>query len=149
MELTGEVGKLFAPRIFRITFPPSRRWHGLEARIWDAPAGALATMLIAAPLAAEVAAGSPRAITVHHGTAADLLIREFAPLITEWNASDGNGNPVQPDEAGLRGADFAMVMALFEEWRIGRAERPDQDDEDEEAVDLSSIPMTPVPSAPG
>jgi hypothetical protein len=146
--LTGEAGKRFAPRIFRITFPPASRWHGLEARVTDAPAEALVNLLLAAPLAGEVAAGVPSAVTQAHRVAVELLTREFAPLIDEWNADDANGNPVHPDEAGLRGREFAMVWAVFRAWRDGRGEDPEPDEDDGEEPDLASIPMTPVPPVP-
>lgn len=148
MELTGQPGKRFAPRIFRITFPEKGRWAGLEARITDAPSGALVNLLLAAPLAAEVAAGSVAAVTAGHRVAVDLLIREFAPLVAEWNVDDADGRPVLPDEGSMRGQDFQMVHALFDAWRDGRVEGPEPEEEEEE-TDLSSIPMAPVPVAPG
>ena len=149
MELTGAAGERFAPRIFRVTFGEPSRWHGLEARITDAPAGPLVNLLMAEPLAAEVAAGSPGAITAAHRVAVDLLIREFAPLVIEWNVNDPIGLEVQPHEGTLRGQDFQMVMALFRAWREGRAAdpvSPEADQEDAEA-DLASVPMAPVPAA--
>lgn len=141
-----DAGELFAPRIFRISFGPASRWHGLEARVTDAPSGALANLLMAAPLAGEIADGTVTAFTQYHTIAVDLLIREFAPLVDEWNAGDKHGNAVPTDEAGLRAADFAMVMAIFRRWRDGRTEDPEPD---EEEIDLGSIPMTPVPAGPG
>lgn len=149
MELTGEAAEGFAPRIYRVTFPETSRWHGLEARITGAPGGTLANLLLAAPLAAEVAAGSPRAITAEHRIAVDLLLREFASLVDGWNVRDPDGYPVRPGEAALRGQDFALVMAMFEVWRDGRTDDPasPEPDQDDDGPDLASVPMAPVPAA--
>lgn len=154
----GAKGKRYRPRLYNISFPETSPWADVEAKLKGASVDTLLNLMEVADAAKDVADGSAPVVTQAHRKAVEVMIREFAPLISWWNVDEEvageNGEevlrPVPPDEAGVRRQDFALVVALFEAWqdRIalvppplpgGSGPGPDQAE--------GSIPMESLPAS--
>ena len=152
MPVSDKPRKRYKPRLYDITFPEGHEWEDVEAKVKGASVDTLVNLMAVADLAAEVADAAATTITPGHREAVATMIREFSQLITWWNVDDEEGNPVEPDEAGVRSQDFSMVMALFGTW-MSRYQvtppLPGGSGDGRSPAELGSIPTETLPASQG
>lgn len=107
--------KRYKPKLIRITFEEGHKLEDLEVRMRPASVDDLLDLMKVADLAKDVADGSAVVLTDEHKQAVTAMVAKVADLVVWWNADDiVTGEPVAPDEAGMRAQDFSMVFAIFE-----------------------------------
>lgn len=147
----GAKGKRYKPRLYHIVFPDDSPWADAEAKIKGCSVDAWLDLLANSSKAQDVADGLVT-VTAAERSATEKIIELFAPLIVWWNVDDDEGEPVAPDEAGVRSQDFGLIMALFRAWQEraiavapplpkGSPAGPDPE--------LASIPTETLPESPG
>lgn len=153
-SVNGAKGKRYKPKLIRIAFEAGHQLEDLEAVMRPASIDDVMELMSVAELAEEMADGSAAAaglVTDAHRKAVSLMVGKVARLVTSWNVDDPvTGEPVDPDEAGVRSQDFAMVFALFEAW-AGQLIRvpPPLPQGSPRGPDLSGIPVqTLSPASP-
>lgn len=143
-SVNGAKGRRHKSRLIRIAFEEGHEFEDLEVLMRPASVDDLMELMSAEDLAQDVADGSAAgAVTEAHKKAVAVMVSKMADLIVSWNHDDiVTGEPVTPDEPGIRSQDFAMVFAIFEAF-TGRLSRvaPPLPQGSPGGPDLSGIPV--------